>query len=269
MKDRGITMKKKPGKKIWIISALVLILALAAGLTAYKAHRVYVANQRVILLAFDDYNAVNWEEYFDLFDKYNVKVTYFVNASEPTDFCYKAIERGHEIGYHTVGHVNLTEVSRDEFYEQAIAPIEVFREKGIELTSFAYPYGEYEDWMNEELLQHYNTLRGAWYYDVKSKADMQHCFMESYPLDNTYFESDDQFREKIVALLDRFCAGGSGIVTSMYSHAIDSDGAWCVSPDRLEILFQEAQKRDIRFCTFKEWQTPYSITEKIRSLFTH
>ena len=260
-------VKKKLSKKTWIISALGLILALTAGLSVYKAHRVYVANQKVILLAFDDYNAPTWEEYFDLFDKYNVKVTYFINASEPTDFCYKAIERGHEIGYHTMDHARLTEVSQDEFYEQAIAPIEVFREKGIELTSFAYPYGYYEEWMNEELLQYYNTLRGAWFYDVKSKEDIQHCFIESYPLDNTYFESDEQFREKIVALLDNFCAEGPGAVTSMYSHAIDPGGAWCVAPERLEILFQEAQKRDIRFCTFKEWQTPYSIREKIHSLF--
>lgn len=64
-------------KKIRIISALVLILALAAGLIAFKAHRMYVANQKVILLAFDDYAAPNWEEYFDLFDKYNVKPELF------------------------------------------------------------------------------------------------------------------------------------------------------------------------------------------------
>lgn len=258
-------MKKKLSKKIWIISALVLILALAAGLIAFKAHRVYVANQKVILLAFDDYNAQNWEEYFDLFDKYNVKATYFINASEPTDFCYKAIERGHEIGYHTLGHANLTEVSRDEFHAQAIAPIEIFRENGIELTSFAYPYGNYEEWMNEELLQYYNTLRGAWYYEVNSKGDLPHCFIEAYPLDNIYFDSDEQFRERIVALLDGFCAEGPGAVTSMYSHAI-AGGDWCVTPERLEILFQEAQKRDIRFCTFKEWQTPYSILERFHIL---
>lgn len=251
-------MKKlnKKNRKIILAAGLVLA-AVAAGLIAYKARRVYMANQKVILLAFDDYNVENWREYFDLFDKYNVRVTYFINALEPDNFCYEAIERGHEIGYHTQNHVNLREVSHDEFYEQAIAPIEVFHEKGIELTSFAYPYGSYEEWMNEELLQYYNTVRGAYYYDVKWKANMQHCFIESYPLDNIYFKSDEQFREEIVALLDKFCAEGPGVVTAMYSHAIEGGGDWCVAPERLEILFEEAQKRDIRFCTYKEWQKPY------------
>lgn len=243
-------------KRLGMILAGALVLAAAVGLIAYKARRVYVANQKVILLAFDDYAEENWTEYFDLFDQYDVKVTYFVSVSEPTDFCYEAIERGHEIGCHTQNHMNLRELTHDEFYEQAIAPIEIFREKGIEITSFAYPYGAYEEWMNEELLQHYNTVRGAYFYDVKSKADIQHCFIESYPLDNIYFESDEQFREKIIELLDNFCKEGPGAVTSMYSHMIDA-GAYCVTPDRLEMLFEEAQKRGIRFCTFKEWQKPY------------
>ncbi len=251
-------MKKKLSKKvrITILAGALILAAAAVGLAAYKAYRVRVANQKVILLAFDDYNAENWKKYFDLFDQYDVKVTYFVSAWEPTDFCYEAIERGHEIGYHTASHARLTEVSEEEFYEQAIAPIEVFHEKGIELTSFAYPYGNYEEWMNEKLLQYYKTLRGAYKYEVKTKEDLQHCFIESYPLDNVYFESDEQFREKIVALLDGFCQEGPGTVISVYSHAIDG-GDWCVAPNRLEILFQEAQKRDIRFCTFNEWQEPF------------
>lgn len=251
-------MKKKLNKKvrITILAAGLILAAAAAGLIAYKVHRVRVANQKVILLSFDDYNAPNWEQYFDLFDEYNVKVTFFVNAWEPTDFCYKAVERGHEIGCHTPGHIDMKTASREEFYEQAVKPIETFREKGIELTSFAYPYGNHEEWMNEELLQYYNTVRGAWYYDVKSKEDIQNCFIDGYPIDNAYFQTDEQFRETITALLDEFCKEGPGAVTSMYSHAIDG-GDWCILPERLEFLFQEAQKRGIRFCTFNEWQKPF------------
>ncbi|MCM1056286.1 MAG: polysaccharide deacetylase family protein [Firmicutes bacterium] len=250
-------MKTKPGKKLGIIILVIVLLGGAASLIAYKVYRVRVANQKVILLAFDDYNADTWREYFDLFDEYDAKVTFFVTITEPTDFCYEAIERGHEIGYHTRSHIDLKAASYEEFYEEAIAPIEIFREKGIELTSFAYPGGNYEEWMNEELLQYYNTVRGAWYYDVKSKADIQHCFIEAYPLDNIYFESDEVFREKIVKILDRFCEEGPGAVTAMYSHAIADGGAWCIAPARLKILLEEAQKRDIRFCTFKEWQKPF------------
>ncbi len=71
------------------------------------------------------------------------------------------------------------------------------------------------------------------------------------------YKNDEEFKEAITELLDKFCEYGPGVALSMYSHAIDPDGDWCVSPDRLEILFQEAEKRDIKFCTFKQWQEPY------------
>lgn len=244
-------------KRIVLLTAAVVLAVVAAGLAGYKVHRIRECDQKVIFLSFDDYSIDSWEQYFDLFDQYKVKVTFFVCAWEPSDFCYEAIARGHEIGYHTGGHVKLTDLTREEFYEQAIAPIEIFREKGIELTSFAYPYGEYEDWMNEELLQYYHTLRGAFLYEVRYKSDIPHCFLESYSLDNIHFESDEDFRERIAGILDDFCGKAPRAVTSMYSHAIDPDGAWCISPKRLEILFQEAEKRNIRFCTYKQWQEPY------------
>jgi len=244
-------------KRIVFILFIVVCAIVAAGLCLYKIKRVRECKQKMIMLAFDDYNAPSWERNFDLFDQYDVKVTFFINASEPTDFCYHALERGHEIGYHTLGHADMTSLSEEEIYEQAIAPIEVFREKGVELTSFAYPKGLYNEELNEELLQYYKTLRGAYFYEVKSKSDIPHCFIESYSLDNVNFESDEDFQKTIVGLLDQFSEEGEGTVISMYSHAISEGGDWCVDPKRLEFLFQEAEKRDIKFCTFKQWQEPY------------
>ena len=100
-------------------------------------------NQSGILLAFDDYDTDSWEAAFDLFDEYGVKATFFVNAFGPGDFCAQAKERGHEIGFHTIGHMDLTLLEEEHIIEQAIAPIESFREQGYELTAFAYPYGKY------------------------------------------------------------------------------------------------------------------------------
>lgn len=179
-------MKRK--KKILIILVTGILLLAAAGiLGGIKLYRVHKAHQCGIVLAFDDYNASNWEDYFDLFDQYDAKVTFFVNCGEPTDFCYHAVERGHEIGFHTINHVDLKTVSADEVYAQAIAPIEVFREKGFELTSFAYPYGSYNEELNELLLQHYKVLRGAWYYELVGKHQMRNGFVESLSIDNVNY----------------------------------------------------------------------------------
>ena len=248
-------------KKIVIVVILCIVMcALLAGMFAMRAYRRHVAawqvqqrNQKGILLAFDDYNPNSWSEHFDLFDKYGVKVTFFVNLKEPDEFCAEAVKRGHEIGFHTVGHAKLTEVSKEEFYEETIAPIENFRSQGYGLTSFAYPYGRYEDWMNEELLQHYETVRGAYHFMGYYKESLKKGFMEAYPLDNTYFESDEQFREKVEELLDVLVGCDDGTVACVYSHAI-SGGGWCITADRLEILFREAAERNLVFYTFQELQ---------------
>ncbi len=107
-----------------------------------------------ILLAFDDYSPDNWRQYFDLFEEYGVHVTFFIAWDEPTDFCFEALEKGHDIGFHSIGHTDVTAMSEEELQRCVIDPIEVFRKKGIELTSFAYPYGYRTDELDDKLLQY-------------------------------------------------------------------------------------------------------------------
>ncbi len=244
-------MKRK--KKILIILTTGILLLMIAGvLGGIKLYRVHKAHQCGIVLAFDDYNPQNWEKYFDLFDQYDAKVTFFVCCGEPTDFCYHAAERGHEIGFHTINHVDLLALSEDEVYEQAIAPIEVFREKGFELTSFAYPKGSYNEELNELLLQHYKVLRGAWSYELVSKYQMRNGFVESLSIDNIHYNSDEEFEKAIdviMAELDK----NVGAVVGLYSHAIDG-GNWCVTEERLEYVLKKAHDMGIQFYTFKELQ---------------
>ncbi|MDR0409909.1 MAG: polysaccharide deacetylase family protein, partial [Spirochaetaceae bacterium] len=56
-----------------------------------------------ILLGFDDNYYAGWEAAFPLFDRYGAKVTFFVQGNPA--FCRNALEKGHDIGYHTENHV--------------------------------------------------------------------------------------------------------------------------------------------------------------------
>lgn len=236
-----------------IIILFVLLVVIAGGvLGGIKLHRIRLRDQPGILLAFDDYSEDNWESHFDLFDKYDAKVTFFINAACPTEFCEAARTRGHEIGYHTIGHANLTEMTEEEVYKQAIAPIEVFREGGFELTSFAYPYGAYNEELNDLLLQHYNVVRGAYRYDPHIKHDLRKGFVESMSLDNINYESQEQFEEQLTELLTAM-SESKGTVASFYSHTIDG-GNWCVSEDKLEFLLKKAKELGLKFYTFQELQ---------------
>ena len=243
----------KKVKKRWVICAAALVLVTAAVLGGIKLYRIYQRDRCGILLAFDDYCGDNWEDYFDLFDEYGAKVTFFVNLSEPTDFCYRALERGHEIAFHTIGHVDMTEASEEMIYQQAIAPIEVFREKGIDITTFAYPYGRYNEEVNEILLEHYKVLRGAYYLEVNNKHALRGGFVESLSLDNVNYKSQEEYEERITQVLTELKEGKANVIT-MYSHAIADGGDWCISPEKLEFLLKKAKELDLQFYTFQYLQ---------------
>lgn len=248
---RGKRETKNRKKKIVIICVAAVCLLLTAAM-GRKIYQTNVRNQKGILLAFDDASTDSWEAAFDLFDQYHVKVTFFVSTPEILDFFDKALARGHEIGFHTRLHTNLAD-HPDLLYTEAIEPLEIFREAGYHITSFAYPYGAYADRLNAELLQYYDTLRGAYYYRGAYKESLKKGLMESSSIDNLHFASDEEFHAKIIEMLDGLCSCDDGTVVSVFSHAIDY-GDWCISPERLKILFEEAQKRNLKFYTFQDLQ---------------
>lgn len=241
-------------KKTYRFAACLLLAAVALLIGGVKLYRIQERDQSGILLAFDDYSGDNWAAHFDFFDEYDVKATFFINAAAPTDFCFEAVKRGHEIGYHTQNHVNLCEISEEEAYRQAVEPISLFREAGIPMTTFAYPYGAYSERLNEILLGHYKVVRGAYFADVKIKHNWRRGFVESASLDNANYQSQAQYEEKISGILESVAAS-KGAVVSFYSHAIDDGGAWCVSEEKLRFLFEKAKKLRLKFYTFQDLQT--------------
>jgi len=204
-----------------------------------------------VLLSFDDYNPVTWEKHFYLFEKYGAKVTFFVTGKSVTKFMLNAQRRGHEIGYHTINHPNLTKVSKNVFYTQTISRKNAFKRSGIDLTSFAYPYGSYSPWMNKELLKYYKIVRGFNGFNIYSKDELKSGFINSASIDNYFFETDRSFKqniEKMVRLAKR-----SGMIICFTTHGI-SDNVWGITPKRLEFVLEECKKNGLIFYRYKDFQ---------------
>ena len=62
--------------------------------------------RKVVYLTIDDGPSNLTEQYLDLFDKYNCKVTFFVTGHDPNYYhlIHEAYKRGHTIGLHTMSH---------------------------------------------------------------------------------------------------------------------------------------------------------------------
>jgi peptidoglycan/xylan/chitin deacetylase (PgdA/CDA1 family) len=209
------------------------------------------SNTPGIVLSFDDYSPDTWEQHFDLFDKYEARVTFFVMAGSVSNFMLNAQNRGHEIGFHTINHPNLSNISREEFFEETISRISVFKEADIELTSFAYPYGENQPWMHDELLKYYKIVRGFKKFRLYTMNEMKFGFIDSASIDNIRYKSEINFRLAINNMLQS--AKDYGKIITLTSHQI-SDDEWGITSDRLGYVLKKCQKYGLTFYRYNDLQ---------------
>jgi peptidoglycan/xylan/chitin deacetylase (PgdA/CDA1 family) len=211
------------------------------------------SNTPGIVLSFDDYHLTAWEKHFDLFDEYEAKVTFFVDERKRNvfAFCNSAQERGHEIGYHTKNHLHLREVSRKKFFEETVSRIDAFKDAGIELKSFAYPYGEYDSWMHKELLKYYKIVRGFDKFKRYTMDEIKSGFIYSESIDNIRYKSDVYFYDKVNNMLQS--AREYGKIVALTSHSI-SGNDWGITPKRLEWVLKKCQEYGLTFYRYNDLQ---------------
>jgi len=206
-----------------------------------------------ILLSFDDQYYKVWESFFYLFQYYNAYATFFVTG-RPTLFSNTALENGHDIGYHSLNHKMLIYVSDDDFRFETTSQIENFRDAGIPLLSFAYPYGRYHEWMNDELLMTYKITRGFTnsihtYY----RSEIKNNFIFSKSIDFYYYQNDYDFVRSINMMLRAIKFTEQDLVLPLSSHSIRDYSDWGISPVRLEYLLKTARDLKIGFYRYSDF----------------
>ena len=115
-----------------------------------------------VAITFDD-GFSNWISTLDLFKKYNVKATYFVNTIQFTDLDLEKFlsdircdnsdllinknelseiyNNGHEIGAHTHTHKTLSKLNLIELTEEIESNLSILQDLGFDIHNFAIPYG--------------------------------------------------------------------------------------------------------------------------------
>ena len=204
-----------------------------------------------ILLAFDDYFPDSWREHFDLFDKYNARVTFFVLSEYPDSFCFEAKQRGHEIAYHTINHLRLPEINDELFVKETTSAIKAFNEKGLELHAFAYPYGDWESWMHERLLEHYEVVRGFdRFFHIYKKESLGRGYISSMSIDNLCYKTDESFRNRIIYAVYNAKKNANMIIT-LTTHQI-SNADWGITKERLEFLLKTCNDVNLKFFRYQD-----------------
>ena len=111
-----------------------------------------------VAITFDDGPSASWTPVLlDGLKERNVKATFFVigkNIEEEgnREIIERMYREGHQIGNHTYGHVNLSQMSREQAHEELDMTDELIRDITGEETEFVRPpFGAFPGNMEEEL----------------------------------------------------------------------------------------------------------------------
>ena len=215
-----------------------------------------------ILLSFDDDHWHTWRQYFDMFDRYGARATFFIQGtlhSRARDdilaFSSEAVRRGHDLGFHTVNHLDLRTLTREEFNAETIEAAAAFSRAGINFSAFAFPFGFSQPWMRTALAPFFLFTRG---YGVNIRfydgATITRPFIVSTALDNIVFPDDEKFESDMRLIL--FAAKFTGnTIVPLTTHNISDTAQWGIKPERLEFLLRTAQELRLRFYTYSDVRT--------------
>lgn len=211
-----------------------------------------------IIFSFDDQYIDEWYGHRELFKKYNIKATFFVNR--PHLLKKAQIEKlkilqqeGHEIGCHGLNHLNVIEYtdSIDVLIKKEIKPaIKYFADMGFTTSSFAHPYGNSNAKIDSALFNYFHYLRQAtWnikdttidYYDeIFANSDNYHS-INSMGIDTNYRISFENLTSGILRAKER------NEVLVLHAHNINSSlKNYTVSAEYLEKCFMICKNQNIK-----------------------
>lgn len=122
----------------------------------------------IVSIAIDDGWNSSYEIARPLLKQFDFRASYYIVSEFSVDQQpgYMSMEKvkqlsseGHEIGSHSIRHCDMTHLTDDQLNYDAKTSKNVLAEQGLDIKSFAYPYGSHDGRTMAELSQHYQFLR--------------------------------------------------------------------------------------------------------------
>lgn len=195
-------------------------------------------NKGIVSVAFDD----GWQSIrtkaFPLLEKYHIKSTQYI-ISETSEhrvgsymdmYSIKEFKRaGHEIGSHTLMHCDQTKLSAQEIARNASESKAILERHAVgPISTFAYPYGQYNEETQKHMTQAYEFVR-------TSDFGYNDRFFDKQSIRSIAVHDSTNDRE-FKAWLDTAAAHKLWVV--LVYHRIDEQGAYSVTSAQLERQLQ-------------------------------
>ena len=215
-----------------------------------------------VAFTFDDVSVDEWYAQRSLFQKYNIRATFFISNFDFLDS--GKIEKlkvlasdGHEIACHGLQHENALDCQTEDYINQEVMPaLQILSDIGFEATAFAYPFGTSTSELDSCLLTYFKVLRKATYniqnttidkYDEIYANSGNYRVVNAMGIDYNYGITEENFKIGIKR------ARKNNEILILYAHIINtSKGDYTVAPEYLEKLFAMCQKHKVKSVTMSE-----------------
>ncbi len=248
--------------KIVSITAILLLLVLL-NTTCKKFYKLGHLHDSGIALTFDDQRIDNWFESISLLDSFNVKATFYISGYNNLTPSQKAKlaeirNRGHEIAYHSLNHVNVKEYLRRNNNINALLTREILpglhtmMADGYTLESFAYPYGTSTKESDSALLKIFKSVRklnGSRDFSKSLATDTSNSILYGLGIDKSSNRKD----EDIIKLLES--ANTNKCCAVLVAHDIDGNHNLAVTKERLRKIFTYIKDNNMQFYTVRNLST--------------
>lgn len=159
-----------PVKKV--LSPLALLSLMVSPIALVKAQVSDYASPK-LSITFDDSFSSIYENALPILNEKGLKATAFIATNYVGQTGYMTWPQiqslqndyGWEIGSHSLSHAELPILSLAGIQEEVQNSKSLLESQGLNVTSFATPYGAYDNRALSEILKTYNTHRGFWDQD--------------------------------------------------------------------------------------------------------
>lgn len=211
-----------------------------------------------VVISFDDAYVDEWFAADKVLKKYNWKATFCVcridSIGEPQ--IKKLLElqkKGHEIaghGYHHYIAVKLVDkYGMKQYIKQEINPMIVsMKQKGFNVSSFAYPYGERSEALDKALSLKFEVIRGRDFcYEIPEKEGSyfrNSKFMYAFDIDNNHIHFSIPY---VLELLDYAKKNNKILILSSHKPVKDLTANYQTKIKTLEFICKYMKLNDMKF----------------------
>ncbi len=207
-----------------------------------------------ITLSFDDGWKCIYDNAFPIIKKNKILATFYVISGYLDDEQfprYMNIEdirdlekHGHEIGCHTVSHKHLSQENKNIIKEEIISSLDYLKNEGFSVSTFSYPYGEF----NDEILE---IVKNAGFIGARS-VERGFNDLETNPfLLKCQAVKTSTKPEQVKEWIDFAKARNKWLILML--HQIDHDGReWSTTSEILTEIVDCIKNSNINSITLKE-----------------